>query len=140
MYGYKVNIGQVCNHRESSEEQYGSWSESNSNYFEYVTKTDKYPDIVSSLDIKAGHPCFVVWAEWSSGDSFGQSINGRTEALAIFETLEAANEFETKLIKPDGGYLTKFSTQDNQQHEVRCPWTGYFEDLTDIHIEQAVLK
>lgn len=142
MFGYKVDIEQYCNYYRASEELYGDWEESNTNNFKSVSKADEYPDIVSSLDIKEGSLCFVVWAEWSSGNSFGRSYNGNAEALAIFVDPESAEQFRDKVskAKEDREYIMEFSTNDGQEHSVRCPWFGYFEDLTDIHIEQTVLK
>ena len=97
MFGYKVEINSICTESYRSSEEWGSWSSSYSNYFEKVTKTDTYPDITSSLDIKEGELCFVVWAEWSSGDSFGRGENSNTEALAIFKDIDSAKMFKKKL-------------------------------------------
>ena len=139
MFGYKVNIDQFCEDSYRSDEEWGSWSSSNSNYFESVTKTERYPDITSTLDIKEGELCFVVWAEWSSGDSFGTAHNGNTEALAIFKDPESAKAFQ-KEAENATEYVKDFVTPDGQVHNIYCPWTGYFESLTEIHIEQTVLK
>ena len=121
------------------EREWGSWSSQYSNYFEDVTKTDTYPDITSSLDIKEGELCFVVWAEWSSGDSFGCGVNSNTEALAIFTDVKSVKEFKEKVINNED-YTLEFTTSDGQSHKIYCPWTVYFETLTDIHIEQTILK
>ena len=88
MFGYKVEIDSVCTHYEREDVEWGSWSSEHSNYFKQVFKVDKnnYPDIVSSLDIKEGEDCFVVWVEWSSGDSFGWGYRSNTEPLAILKT------------------------------------------------------
>ena len=139
MFGYKVEINSICTESYRSEEEWDSWSSQYSNYFEDVTKTDTYPDITSSLDIKEGEMCFVVWAEWSSGDSFGTAHDGNAEALAIFTDVKSAKEFQEKVLNSEE-YSVKFTTPDGQVHNVRCPWTGYFEELTEIHIEQTVLK
>ena len=139
MFGYKVEIDQICTDSYSSSEEWGDWSSDNSNYFKQVTKTDVYPDITSSLNIKEGELCFVVWAEWSSGDSFGTARDGNTEALAIFTDVQSVKEFQEKVLNSEG-YSVNFTTPDGQIHDVRCPWAGYFETLTDIHIEQTILK
>ena len=139
MFGYKVEINSTCTESYQAEEEWGNWSSVNSNYFKQVTKTDVYPDITSHLDIEEGELCFVVWAEWSSGDSFGTAHDGNAEALAIFTDVKSAKEFQEKVLN-SGEYSVKFTTPDVQVHNVRCPWTGYFEELTEIHIEQTVLK
>ena len=140
MFGYKVEINSICTESYRSEEEWGSWSSQYSNYFEDVTKTDTYPDITSSLDIKEGELCFVVWAEWSSGDSFGHGVNSNTEALAIFKDPESAKMFKKEVESITEYSRESFVTPDGQEHDIYCPWTGYFEELTEIHIEQTILK
>lgn len=140
MFGYKVEINQTCTDSYRSDEEWGDWSSSHSNYFEKVTKTEYYPDITSSLDIKEGELCFVVWAEWSNGDSFGRAYNGSVEALAIFKDPESAKLFKKEAESITGYSGKKFVTPDGQEYNIYCPWTGYFEELTEIHIEQTVLK
>ena len=114
MFGYKVDINQHCYHSESDGERYGFWSESYSNDFRGVTPVDKYPDITSSLDIKAGEICYIVWAEWSSGDSFGRGDNSSIEALAVFKDLECAKHL-AKTARNTKDYSFVLKTKDAQQ-------------------------
>lgn len=159
-FGYNVKIDSYCDYSEREDVEYGDWSESYTNSFDgVVKKTDQYPDVTSIFDIQPGTKVWVAWAEWSSGDSFGRADNGYTEVLGIFLDKYAAEELRThiinggnqgeadrqnpgkrkKKVKNPEGYGIR--TSDGQWFESGfAPWSGYFERLTDIHIESATVE
>ncbi|HET8688511.1 MAG TPA: hypothetical protein VFM18_18010 [Methanosarcina sp.] len=144
LYGYNVSITQCCDHSEQvdhSDEPYDySWSESYSNYFDRITKTDEYPDVVSMHDFKAGDQAYLVWAEWSSGDSFGHGDRNNVEALGVFMHKHDAENFaqvlrETRSNKSESGNFS-WTSSEGQIVETGClPWCGYFETLDNINVE-----
>lgn len=141
MFGYKVEINSYCDVNERSDEEWGEWRKEFSNDFGYIIKTNKYPDIVSSLDIPSGTECFVVWAEWSDGDSFGRSVRGNTEALGIFLDVSVAKEFIDVLYQKHEEYEpVEFLTSDGQSHKINKGWDGYFESLDDLNISNTVMQ
>ena len=93
MKGFKVEIDQDLTSYESSDEIYGSWSKSLRNEFVKVEEVTEYPDVVTTLDINKGDEAFVVWAEWSTGNSFGRAHNSNAEAVGIFKDEKAADDF-----------------------------------------------
>lgn len=141
MFGYNVDIERICTHSEREDVEWGSWSESYDNYFNSITKTKEggYPDITSSIEIKEGEDCFVVWAEWSSGDSFGSGDRNYVEPLAVFKDPESCRTFVTACNR-NKDYSFKVATQDGQVIEVYAGWVGYFESLNNINIEQTTIK
>jgi len=139
MFGYSVDISSYCTHSHHSEEEYGDWSSSYDNTFLKVAKTDIHPDVVSVLDIGSGENCFVVWAEWGSGDSFGHADSSNVEALAIFTNEGVAQEF-VRILDEGSEYTHEFSTSDGQHHRVHKGWVGHFETLDGIHIESCVMN
>lgn len=152
MIGYKVNIQQHCDHSERSEEEYGSWSESYSNSYESISKVanKQYADVYSTIDLDKQEG-FLVWAEYSTGDSFGNSDRGSVEVLALFSSMAKALEFKKKLEdwtakKNDGAYSgTDFDYNfkakvDKQEIQFHVPWLGYFEHLDSINIESIAKK
>lgn len=152
LFGYTVEIDQQLDLREDSNEEFGSWSESYSTSFKKVTRTTSHPDIVSSLNIKKGEPCFVLWASYSTGDSFGWADGKGVDIIAIFTDLKAANELSNFLddVSDNGGYdgdgsldlessKLKFTTSDGQNHVLRPAWFGHFESLSSLNIEQTVM-
>ncbi len=93
-FGYKVDIGQRCENEIESNEEFGSWERSYSNWFEKISKTKDVPDVVSDFDIQPGETCYVVWVEYSSGDSFGMAENENVEAVGVFKDKECAIQLE----------------------------------------------
>lgn len=150
LYGYKVHIQRYCEHSEREDTEYGSWSESYSNTFDYITKTDKYGDVYSPVDLEK-QPGFLVWLEYSTGDSFGNSERGSVEVIALFASRAKAEELKKRLQdwtdkKNSGAYSgTDFDYNfkakiDKQEIKIYAPWLGYFEHLDNIYIQEVSLK
>lgn len=147
-YGYGVEIHQTCIESYRSPEQYGDWRESYDNRCGDVVRRDaQYPDVVSIYDIPAGEDAWVVWAEYSSGDSFGHSTRGYTEVIGIFRkqdydsaeslqrSIEIANR-EHDRRRDSNGY--RFETPDGQVFESGfAPWYGYFDSLDSVNIDRV---
>lgn len=135
-HGYRVTINRnlVNEHREEGE--YGAWSAEYDNEFSNVCRDNVYPDIASTLDLNPGDPCYVIWAEWSTSDSFGASTCSHTEALAIF-TEQTAAQALVDAIKDTKNYTETITTPDGQTHFIQCGWSGYFETLEAIHIQET---
>lgn len=150
MNGYKVLISGECTNSYSSDEEYGEWSASYSNSFNLIRRKksdEEYPDLVSSLDIPAGDDVFVVWVEYSSGDSFGYGQNQYTEAVGVFKDYDAAVELRDAIEPtrhgdfPFDGARIKYTAKDGQNIDVYYgTWTGYFENLETIHIEKTWMQ
>jgi len=150
-YGYKVEIDSCCTHSEQSDEEYGPWEESYSNSLQgHATKTEEYPDVASIHDVKPGTNVLIVWAEWSTGDSFGHADNRGTEVLGLFLDMESAKALADGLKKDGQSWRTGSKKQASDGYKVRtpdgqvfesgfAPWNGYFESLSDIHINTATV-
>lgn len=126
-FGYRVNIHRYCTHSKHSDEPYGEWSASYSNSFRSISKDDKYPDVTSARDFVVGESAYLVWAEWSSGDSFGTSNYCSVEAFGLFKDKGEADAFRLVLenaSEADGKWL---------------PWFGYFESLNCVHVEHVTI-
>jgi len=143
-FGYKVRISQYCDHSENISHGDGewdfSWEESYSNSFESVVKTDKYPDITALHDFEVGDQAFLVWAEWSTGDSFGHGDRSHVEAFALFKNSEDAYAYAHALEHAPDGKKFKFVSSEGQVFEnIYMPWHGYFESLDNIHVETVTI-
>ena len=138
MFGYKVEVEQYCDHHEYSGEQFGDWSSSYTNNLkDIVRKTNEYPDIVSSLDIAPGTRALIVWAIWSTGDSFGRSAGSNAEAFGIFTDIKSADELKEALeLHTDCDNERSLTTSDGQEFKIGyMPWDGYFESLDGVRID-----
>lgn len=151
-YGYKVKIDQYCDHYESENEPYGSWSASYTNSVDdMIIKTDEYPDVASIHDVKPGERAFIVWAEWSSGDSFGHGDRNYTEVLGLFVRYEDAEVLQKALEEHARKYDRRGYEKDATSYYVKtpdgqifqscwAPWLGYFESLDSIHIDRVEVR
>lgn len=149
-FGYKVDIGQRCENEIEADEEFGSWERSYSNWFEKISKTKGVPDVVSDFDIQPGETCYVVWVEYSSGDSFGTAENENVEAVGVFKDKECARQLEKAIEEQNRkGFTSNFSsdnkfyfkTSDGQEFEYGfCPWYGYFEVLENVYVEECEMK
>lgn len=143
LFGYAVEIKQYCIHSHREPEEYGSWEEEYENSLVGISPTKEYPDIVSNIEVKTGETCFVVWAVWSNGDSFGTAYNGSVEPLALFKTYDEARGFRLELEKAcnnsdEYGFLLKFDYL-GFEYSVYALWKGYFESLSGYEIDEIVM-
>lgn len=150
MNGYKVSINQRQDSYEHDGQEYGSWSSSNSNSFDSISRCAKYPDVICPIKFKEGDKCYVVWVEYSTGDSFGHADRGSVESIGVFKDYACAEELQEQLLKfnPDvntndweNKYRFEYQTSDGQEFKIGfVPWVGYFETLDEVHISKAVMK
>lgn len=153
-FGYDVKIDRYCEHSEYSDEQYGPWSESYSNSLKgVVTKSKEFPDVTSIHDVQPGTNVLIVWAEWSSGDSFGHADNGSTEVLGLFLDMASAKTLADGIKYGDKkGYHSQRTRNKpaSDGYDIKTPdgqrftsgfasWNGYFESLTEVHIDSATV-
>jgi hypothetical protein len=145
-YGYNVTIHSVCDESYQSPEEWGEWYASYTNRMDSFIKHDsKYPDVNSIHNIKKGKIAYVVWIEWSSGDSFGHGDRCYTETIGLFKDMESAkslqNQIETwipneKSKKWEDHYSYHFKTPDGQEFKSGfAPWSGYFDSLDSVNID-----
>lgn len=156
MAGFLVEFESHCieSERETDENgdyvQYGSWSESYSNSIKSrIIKDPKFPDVTSTLDIERGERVFVVWVEYSNGDSFGHSHRGGTEAVAVFKDYRTAEELKNAIEghSPDRNtsdwenkYKLKLKTSDGQELDIYTgSWHDYFGGLDEVHIDDVLV-
>ena len=96
MFKYEVRIDRSCVKDWNDGEKWGSWESEYNNKFHSITRVEdgEYGEIQSSLDLKRGDKCWVVWVEYSSGDSFGQGVRNDVTPVAVFTFEEAAEELK----------------------------------------------
>lgn len=141
LYGYDVDICQICIDSEYSPEYSDdcSWYKSYNNFLGSITpNTSGYPDVVSTLKLTKRGTYYLVWLEYSTGDSFGTSNKGSTLACGIFQDFKSANQLK-KAIEDSSGNSSrsiKLITSDGQEFEIYDCWTDYFGGLDDVNITE----
>ena len=137
---FKVDINQYCTEDYHDGEQWGEWRQSYDNSFRGIEICkDEYPDITCLDDVTHGDTAYVVWCEWSHGDSFGHADRGSAEVVAMFKDYETAKKLEEAIYKgPQEKFRFDFEWGSNKI-EMYTPWVGYFEHLDDVHIERVTI-
>lgn len=105
-----------------------------------IRRSDVYPDIMTTFEPIVGKVYHLIWAQYSTGDSFGTD-GGQYEFIDLFESEEAAKDLVSYLeniedVNFDGNYIQEDGT------EVRFypPWIGYFEHLDFVKYQSLVLQ
>lgn len=84
------------------------------------------------FDVQYGVPYFLVYAVYSTGDSFSHDQDAGFEFIGLYETTEEADEMAEKVesTRKTGGFIGDgFDT----------PWGGYFEDLSFVEVKTVYL-
>lgn len=102
-----------------------------------VEFAEHYFDLVLPTEYDPLKPLFVLWANYDTGDSFGQYCN-KFEAVDIFQDrarAEAAQEALTGSKK----YSASYVRDDGTTIQYACPWHGYFENLNYLEVEEVAI-
>lgn len=139
MKGYGYGIDHIVTVSEDPVTEYGDYYYDHSIYpSDIITRSAKglCPDVVSNLDIKNGDKIYIVYAVWSTGDSFGQSDNSESECFGLFKDVDSAKELAAKL--ESSSEMKDFVTSDGQVfNHYSLPWDGYFESLSYVECKDV---
>lgn len=139
MKEYYVKVNSVCVHFHCEDKEYGSWIqkyETSINEISLIQCDYEYESVVSLHDFKIGDSCFLVWIEYSDGDSFGTKT-GCYDLQYLAKTREEAEEY-VKVIQ---------KMIDDEKHRIDIngiplmnPCYDYFVVLEKIHIDKFIIK
>jgi hypothetical protein len=144
-FGYEIEVDSFT---ETTREQDStdSWDRGDSDTYHTflgVRRSDT-PEIASSLDISVGTECYVVWAIWSTGDSFGHDSGSQKNLLGVFLDENSALALEKEIERNDrenpNSFSFFFTTPDKQEITVHQSWHGYFDSLDSVRVEKAVMQ
>lgn len=138
-----------------SGEQYGKWRRAYVNTFRSVTLLRTEQDrnwfgekVPVAFPVKPGDTVFVLWAEYSTGDSFGRE-EGTTDIITVFQNydtaLKARDAIYTKVRGPeDPNWRTRATISlqldgTKTPYDYYAPFMGYFERLDTIHVTPATV-
>jgi hypothetical protein len=119
------------------------------NSLESVTKVAQGPNITSIHNFLKSAKAYLVWIEYSTGDSFGSHTRSEVLPIALLKYKKDAKTLAglTSFWNPQDEYdSTKhqeykgsfFKSSDGQEVNLtHAPWTGYFEMLEAIQISEV---
>lgn len=134
-FGFKVEFITNCEYERTQHGDHAydySWSSDCSNRLKEVSKTKEYPDVTCEFDLQIGDVGYLVWAEWSNGDSFGRGNRNSVDSFGLFKDRDSATAFANEL-------KTSPDRDAKGNRLLNLPWHGYFENLDEIHVEGVTI-
>ena len=128
---------------DESEEQYSYRGTTSTSHYVHgfnVVDDKTYNDLYASFEPKPETDYYLLYAIYSTGDSFGHDDGHCIEYFGLYEEkdLEIAKADQKKLEtfeRTDSERLCKLSNQS-----VYLPWNGYFESLDSVELEKVRLS
>lgn len=99
-----------------------------------LVEEDNYNTLGTEHEFAVGDVCYLVWAQYSTGDTFARD-GGQYELLEVYPTREAAEERQ-KVYEN----LTDSRSDDVGQAIGYVPWLGYFEYLDFVEVKALVIQ
>ena len=107
-----------------------------------IVGKNEFFDVVYQGDeeIKVGDKLYLIYAIYDSGDSFGYDVDWGIEFVSIHKDKNIALE-NGKFLEDDsnGPYKGTIKLDDGKDIEVYRPWTGYFERLKRVEVDQVTV-
>jgi hypothetical protein len=101
---------------------------------------------LSLADVAVGDKIWLVYAIYSTGDSFGHDSNEQIEFFTVHRNEEVAR-YNARVLEgfdsnADYNRRNKFflSLDDGTQFQTVPPWCGYFESLSAVYCECFVVQ
>jgi hypothetical protein len=127
-----------------------------------LSVSTEYPDVTACFPVEAGDTVFLVFAVYSTGDSFSHHEDGQIVFVDVFETFDVAeqaakalrahNDWYKKLHERwtpmttqerkelakqyKSEYTAQIFREDGSAMDVHVGWNGYFERLSYIEVKQ----
>lgn len=93
---------------------------------------------LSIPDARPGEMLHLVYAVYSTGDSFGHDADQCFEAILVHRDIDLANQNARALasISQEAGYGTqvRLAMDDGTVLPYTLPWLGYFESLSFVEV------
>lgn len=106
------------------------------------TSDDSYKDgqwIEVPISFVPGRKYFLLWADYNTGDSFGTSHN-QIEIIDIFRYRREADRWRLHLLRDSSRHSETYRRADGSPSSLYKPWSGYFESLNDLNIEEVTFE
>lgn len=102
-----------------------------------VASKDDYDGVTVGFDATPGEAVFVVYAIYSTGDSFGHDESAQLEFIDAFKSADKAAAAAQGL----QGSAKGWTREDGSFAEMNWkPWDGYFESLEEMNVEAFVVQ
>ncbi|RYD56158.1 MAG: hypothetical protein EOP83_21420 [Verrucomicrobiaceae bacterium] len=102
-------------------------------------------DLHADFPVEVGDLVYVIFAIYSTGDSFGQDNRSNFESISVHKNRERAEENAEVLrhMEKDGTYSSWeaiLTTDGGTRFPFHVPWLGYFESLDEVRVEEHYVE
>lgn len=129
--------------------QFGEWYEVcqiGINGIDLISENSFF-DLVVPFEIEHFKPYWLLYVIWSDGDSFGHADGCWFEAVGLYdkETYDIGVKNKERIEEhyKDSEGRDKFSIDlldhDENEYMMHVPWTGYFESMDCVELEEVHL-
>ena len=104
----------------------------------HVVDDDDHCDISVVFDIDDGKDYYLLYAIYSTGDSFSRN-DGEIALIDLYETKEMAEKNRQLIadnLKDEDNWSVILELEDGRVYSFHVPWKGYFEHLDEVAIER----
>ena len=99
-----------------------------------VVRDHDYFDITAPFEIDINKTYILLWAIYSTGDSFGHD-GGQVEFIDLFESQTLAAQAAQEIEKQSDSYSVTYTREDGNETSFASPWHGYFERLQEVRLD-----
>lgn len=132
-----------CDHNESEDAEYGSWSRQSTFSVGEASLTEpnnyrSYESFDLCCNVEEGDEVYALVLIYGTGDSFG-SASGEGEILWVFREKVLAERAEAWLNENPEKYSIEFWQEDLTKVQLSNPASGYFEHIESTRIESLIV-
>ena len=98
----------------------------------------KYYDFVLEEEPQFFQVYFLLYAIYSTGDSFGHDEDAGIEYYGLYTCDQMDIARKNKKALEDADFEVILLNTNNEEYTENIPWDGYFESLTEVLLEPIV--
>lgn len=135
----KYNSDKYTTREADADDEWDRGNTTSKHVLEYISLAAEsaYSTVTYPGEVKVGEKIYLLYAVYSTGDSFGHDEDACIELISVHKNLDVARfNYETIKNNTDKRYDVQLElSQDNgQTWKMSPPWNGYFESLSYLKI------
>jgi hypothetical protein len=140
---FKVNVSGGCDpfwegDSEDAYDRADTWTDHTLESV-HASEVERYMDNeFISFPLVAGETVYVLHAQWSTGDSFGNDEGSGYEIVGVYKTLAEAEMDKATLEAADNNSYKPVTLLHDIPYHI--PWHGYFESLDWLEINAFMVQ
>ena len=135
----KYNSNKYTTQEADTNDEWDRGNTASSHTLEYVSLATEsaYSTVTYPGEVKVGEKIYLVYAVYSTGDSFGHDEDACIELISVHKNLDVARFNYQKVkdsVNKNYDFKLEISQDNGQVVPVSTPWNGYFESLSYVKV------